>query len=378
MVLFSNFSLFTINYSLFYKTSLAISSYNTPMTTYADSGVNIEEGDKASKKAYEHASSTFASRKGMIGEPVQEENGYAGFLDMEDYYLVQSDDSTGSKIDLAFEVGDLGTLGYDLTAMVADDAVCVGAEPVSISNTLDVPKIDSDEVDALMGGLAKACSEQKIVVPAGEIAEVPGAVSKGVWSATVIGVVEKDKVLKPETIEEGDVILTLKSGVARSNGFSLIRKILTDKFGDDWGNQELTKTMLTPSIVYSKAILGLIGRYKEERKVNIKGIAHITGGGIPSKLGRVLKPSGKGAELTDLFEPHNALKELIELGEVPTEEAYKTWNMGNGMMLVVSPDEVDKATTLLKAEGVDAKKAGLITADQGVHISAYVGDKLKF
>ncbi len=347
------------------------------MTTYEESGVNIEEGDKASKKAYEHASSTFASRKGMIGEPVLEEDGYAGFLDMGDYYLVQSDDSTGSKIDMAFEVGDLTTLGYDLVAMVADDAVCVGAEPVSISNTLDVPKINSDEVDALMGGLAKACAEQKIVVPAGEIAEVPGAVAKGVWSATVIGVVEKDKVLKPETITEGDVILTLQSGVARSNGFSLIRKILTDKFGDDWVSQELTKTLLTPSIIYSKAILSLIGRYKEERKVNVKGVAHITGGGIPSKLGRVLKPSGKGAELTDLFEPHNALKEIIELGEVPTDESYKTWNMGNGMMVVVAEGEADEATKLLEAEGMNVKRAGLVTGDQGILITAYTGDKLK-
>ena len=254
------------------------------MTTYSESGVNIAEGDKASLKAYSHASSTFPSRKGMIGEPVLEKDGYAGFLDMGDYYLVQSDDSTGSKIDLAFEVGDLSTLGFDLTAMVADDAVCTGAEPISISNTLDVPKVDPKQIDELMSGLAKACSEQKIVIPAGEIAEVPGAVSQGVWSATVVGVVEKEKVLKPETIEAGDAIITLKSRVARSNGFSLIRKILKDNFGDNWAGEELSKTMLTPSIIYANAILKLIGRFKEESKINIKGFEHITGGGIPSKL----------------------------------------------------------------------------------------------
>ena len=320
----------------------------------------------------------------MIGEPVQEEDGYAGFLDMGDYYLVQSDDSTGSKIDLAFAVGKLDTLGYDLVAMVADDAVCTGAEPISISNTLDVPKIDPDQIDQLMSGLAKACTEQKIVIPAGEIAEVPGAVERGVWSATVIGVVAKDKVLKPETIEEGDVIISLKSGVARSNGFSLIRKILSDKFGDNWVNEKWKGAitygdiMLTPSVVYSNAILKLIGRYGEDREVNVKGVAHITGGGIPSKLGRVLKKSGKGADLNSIWKPHEAIADLIELGSVPIEEAYKTFNMGNGMMVIVPDEEVDKALEILIGEGLYARRAGVVTAEPKIEFDSFNGEKLEF
>ncbi|MBU0766817.1 phosphoribosylformylglycinamidine cyclo-ligase [Patescibacteria group bacterium] len=348
------------------------------MTRYKDAGVDIEQGDKASASAYSHAVSTFASRKGMIGEPVFEENGFAGFLDMGDYYLVQSDDSTGTKIDLAFSVGKLDTLGYDLVAMVADDAVCTGAEPISISNTLDIPHIDPKVVDQLMGGLAKACSEQKIVIPAGEIAEVPGAVEKGVWSATVIGVVEKSKVLKPETIEAGDVIISLKSAGPRCNGYSLIRKILEGKLDEEWKDGKTWgEVMLTPSIVYSNALLELIGRYGEDRKVNVKGLAHITGGGIPSKLGRTLKKSGLGAELTDLWSPHESLVDLIKLGSVTTEEAYKTWNMGNGMIVIVSEDEADKALEMLNNGNIEAKIAGTVCQKSGIVLKAFDGKELK-
>lgn len=352
------------------------------MTTYKDSGVDIEAGDKASKAAYGHASSTFASRKGMVGEPVHEEDGYAGFLDMGSYYLVMSDDSTGTKIDLADHMHMFGTLGYDLLAMVVDDVVCVGAEVISVSNCLDVPKVDPDMVDSLMSGLAKACTEQKIVVPAGEIAEVPGAVNRGVWSATAVGVVEKDKVIRPETIAAGDTVITLQSGVARSNGFSLIRKILSDRFGDNWHAQEWRdgtswgEVMLTPSIVYHAAILELTGRFEQGRQVNVKGISHITGGGIPSKFRRILKKSGLGAELTDLWEPHDAMKDLMELGSVPVEEAYRTWNMGNGMMLVVSPDDTEKTLSILESAGRHAKVAGTITSDSDISITPFTGDTL--
>jgi len=349
------------------------------MTDYKDAGVDIEQGDKASASAYKHAVSTFASRKGMIGEPVLEEDGFAGFLDMGDYYLVQSDDSTGTKIDLAFSVGKFDSLGYDLVAMVTDDAVCTGAEPISISNTLDVPCIDPTIVDQLMSGLAKACGEQKIVVPAGEIAEVPGAVEKGVWSATVVGIVEKDKVLKPETIEAGDVIISLKSAGPRCNGYSLIRKILEGKLNEEWRNgQTWGEVMLTPSIIYSSKLLELLGRFGEELKVNVKGLAHITGGGIPSKLGRTLKKSGLGAELTDLWAPHDALIDVIKLGEVATDEAYKTWNMGNGMMVIVSKDEADKALEMLNGGNIEAKHAGKIIEESVITLKAFDGEELKF
>lgn len=347
------------------------------MTSYKDAGVDIEAGDNASKMAYAHATSTFLSRKGLIGEPVLEEDGYAGFLDMGDYYLVQSDDSTGTKIDLAYATGIFDTLGYDLLAMVCDDAVCTGAEVISVSNCLDVPHIDPAIIDNLMKGLSKACSEQKIVIPAGEIAEVPGAVSRGVWSATSIGIVGKDAVIDTGRIEAGDAIIALRSGVARSNGFSLIRNVLENQLGKNWYNQEWSggvswgEILLTPSVIYHNAILRLTGRYQEKRTIDVKGVAHITGGGIPSKLRRVLKKSGLGADLHTLWQPHQALTDLIELGSIDTTEAYRTWNMGNGMLVIVKPEEVDASIALVQEEGIQARLAGVVTNNQTIKITAY-------
>ncbi|MCK5019766.1 MAG: phosphoribosylformylglycinamidine cyclo-ligase [Candidatus Peribacteraceae bacterium] len=354
------------------------------MTTYKDSGVDVKKGDMASAAAYAHAASTFESRKGMIGEPVFEEDGYAGFLDMGDYYLIQSTDGTGTKLDLAAEMNSFETLGYDLLAMVADDAICVGAEVISLSNCIDVPSVNPKMIDAMMKGLSKACKEQKIAIPAGEIAEVPGAVNRAVWSASAVGIVAKDKVIKPETIVEGDTIISLKSGVARSNGFSLLRKILSDSYGKDWHTKEWKngttwgEILMTPSIVYQSAVLSLIGRYREERKIDVKGVAHITGGGIPSKLGRVLRKTGLGANLTDLFSPHEAIVDIIKLGNVPEEETYKTWNMGNGMMLVVSPEDANEAISLLKKVEIEAKTAGTIVSDPKIMISINSKERLFF
>ncbi len=352
------------------------------MTTYKDAGVDISAGGSASKAAYAHAAKTFASRKGKIGAPVEEEGGFAGLLDMGEYYLVQNDDGTGSKMELACAMKKYDTIGYDLLAMVADDAICIGAEVVSVSNTMDVPKVDPVMVDAVLAGFSKACQEQKIVIPGGEIAEVPGTVNSPVWNATAIGIVAKDRVIRPETIIEGDTVIALHSGVIRSNGFSLVRKILSDKFGKDWHTQEWKdgttwgEVMLTPSVIYHNAVLTLLGRYGEDRQIEVKGLAHITGGGIPENLTRVLKKSGCGAELTDIWKPHDAVKDLIEIGSVDIEEAYRTWNMGNGMLMVTASEDADKAIEILKSEGIEAKKAGVITKESHVNVAAFDGSSI--
>jgi phosphoribosylformylglycinamidine cyclo-ligase len=351
--------------------------YNVLMTSYKDSGVDITKGDRASSIARDHALKTFAGRKDRIGLPVTKEDSFAGLLDMRDHYLVQTTDSTGTKIDLAFDMNTFDTIGYDLLAMVADDAVCTGAEVFSVSNCLDIPSIDTAVVDRLLAGLSRACQEQHIAMSAGEIAEVPGAVLRGVWSATGIGIVQKENILKPEDICEGDQVIALRSGVARSNGFSLIRKILIEKFGESWCNEEWKdglswgEIMLTPSVIYHHALLKVLGRYEQERVCEIKGLAHITGGGIPSKLGRILKKSQCGVKLTDLWDPHPAISDLIEIGGVPLAEAYNTWNMGNGMLAVVSPSETDTVIAELQKEGLEAKFAGEITKEKGIKLKTY-------
>lgn len=334
------------------------------MATYKEAGVDIEQGDKCSALAYAAAKSTFSGRRGMIGEPVVLEGGFTGAMDMGDFYLVQNDDGVGTKIAIAEALGKFDTMGYDLLAMVADDAACVGAETISISNTIDAKKVDENVIGPLMAGLAKACQEHKVVIPGGEIAELSDALNGNVWNATAIGVVKKDKFIKGDNVKEGDTIIGLRSHMFRSNGFTLVRHILREKFGPDWVHEpygdgktwgEIT---LTPSKIYSSFILDLHGRFDEPAKVELKAVVHITGGGIPGNVKRVVK----GAVLDNLPRPHEPMLKLKEFGHVSDEEVYKTWNMGVGMVLVCN--EFEKVSEIAKKHGVEAQIVGRVEGDK--------------
>lgn len=326
------------------------------MINYKKAGVDIKAGDAASKIAYAFAKSTFASRQGMMGEPIVEDGSFAGLIDMGNFYLVQGDDGVGTKIEIAEKIGKFDTLGYDLLAMVADDAICLGAETISITNTLDTNKADAKVVEELMSGLAGACQQQKVIIPGGEIAEVGKSVNGNVWNATAVGILEKDKVITGKDIQVGDKIIALQEKGFRSNGFSLVRYIIEHKLGKDgylqqspfgrnWG-----EVLLEPSTIYSAALLEILGRFGNERQINIKGIAHITGGGIPGNFNRILKTTGFGASFDNLIKPSEIVKAIQEMGEVAEDEAYRTWNMGNGMMLVVAPADAEKVFEQLSLE----------------------------
>lgn len=346
------------------------------MTTYADSGVDIAAGDEASSTAYSHAMETFKSRAGMIGEPVKLEGGYSGLMDFGDFYLVQNDDGVGSKVEVARNVGKYDTLGYDLLAMVVDDAVCVGAETVSINNTIDTEKVDPAITDELLKGLGKACSEQKVIISGGEIAELPGLVNGFTWNSSAVGIVAKDKVLTNEQVAVGDSVVTLRSGVVRSNGLSLVRKILKDQFGEGWHSAEWKdgttwgEIILTPSVIYANAVLDMLGRYGQEAKAKVHGVSHITGGGMHN-IRRILKRNNLGVKLDNLWAPHPAVIDLMKLGNVSDEEAYKVWNMGNGM-IVITP-EPDTVIEVAKANGIEAQVAGSVISEPEIRFTSQVG-----
>lgn len=342
------------------------------MTTYKDSGVDIEAGDKASRAAYTNAKTTFNSRQDKIGQPYILNDGFAGALDMGDYLLIQNDDGTGSKSDIATAIEKYDTLGYDLCAMVADDAICVGAEVISLSNTFDVPHIDADQIDALTKSLAQACSEQQIVIPGGEIAEVPSSVKQIVWNATAMGVVKKDRFITGQTIQPDQSIIGLYDPMLRSNGFSLARKILSDNFGTDYAqtpydqNQSWGEVLLTPSKIFHRLLLDhVIGGFEEDRPFTVHGVCHITGGGIQGNLCRIL-PNSIGANLSNLHTPPLPLQKLKELGQVSDTEAYHTWHSGTAMMLIVEPHDAEQiCQTLNQADAsVRAKVVGT-TNDTG-------------
>ena len=332
------------------------------MATYEESGVNIELGDKCSSIAYQAAKATFPGRENMIGSPSVDDGGFSGVLDMGEFYLLQNDDGVGSKIKIAEQIGKYETLGYDLIAMVADDAVCMGAETVSITNTLDVDKVNEEKIEALMHGWKNAALEHKIVIPGGEIAELGNMVNGYLWNATAVAVVEKNKLIRGEKIESGDKIIGLRSDGFRSNGFSLVRYILNEKFGENWAsekyNQEQTwgEVTLTPSRIYSSAILDMHGRFKAESKVNLKGVVHVTGGGIYGNLERILK--GRKADLNNLPEPHEVMTKLMEIGNVSKDEAYKTWNMGVGMILI--SNDIEQIKEICKKHSIDMQVIGSI------------------
>jgi len=337
---------------------------------YKKSGVDIAMGDKCSAIAYEAAKKTFASRKGMLGEPVKMDGGFTGALDFGDFYLVENCDGVGSKIAIADAVGKYDTLGYDLLAMVADDAVCVGAETVAITNTIDTNKVTEKVIGPLMEGLRKACMEQKVVVPGGEIGEVPSLVTGNIWNATAVGIVEKNKFITGKDVVVGDKIIGLRSRGFRSNGFSLVRHVLQQKYGKTWHKKAYNKKyswgeiVLTPSLIYSAALMDLLGRYKQKRVCEIKALAHVTGGGIPGNIVRVL--GEHGAYLDNLWSPHDAMLQLQEMGKVSDKEAYEVWNMGTGMIVV--SDEFNKIEKVMDRHGIQARIIGEVTKEKGVRL----------
>ena len=332
------------------------------MATYEEAGVNIDLGDKCSEIAYNAAKGTFPGRKGMIGEPVLDDGGFTGTLDMGDYYLVQNDDGVGTKMAIAEMMGKYDTMGIDLVCMVVDDAICVGAEPITVSNTFDVDKVDDKKIAALMGGLQKAALAHKVVIPGGEIAELGDRVNGYIWNATCVGIVEKDHMITGANVKVGDKIIGLKSKGFRSNGLTLVRHILKTKFGEKWGFEKFDDTRtwgevtLTPSDIFCSAVLEMHGRFKEKPKVELKGVAHITGGGLPGNLPRALKRSGLGAKLTNLIQPPDFMTKLMEIGNVSRDEAYQTWNMGIGMVLI--SNDVEKIAEICQKHGIECQVMG--------------------
>jgi len=344
---------------------------------YASAGVNIQSGDQASKAAYANAKKTFASRQGLMGQPFEQEGGFAGALDMGDFLLIQNDDGTGTKHEIADRLGKYDTLGDDLAAMVVDDAICVGAEVISLTNTLDTPNVDPESIQALTAGLAEACKNQKIVIPGGEIAELSDALNRPVWNATAVGIVKKDKFITGADIQEGDAIIGLAGRVIRSNGATLARKICEKAFGDNWHQEKFDEdqswgeVLLTPSKIYHRVLLDhVLGDFEGTRKFPVKGLAHITGGGVPGNLPRIFPDASLGAELDNLHEPHEALKQLVQLGDVSEDEAYKTWHCGTAMMLIIEPNHAESLCQTLNAADpeLQAQVVGHVTDTGKINI----------
>lgn len=357
-------------------------------TTYQAAGVDIHRGDEASRILYEAARRTWANRAGRFGEVITPFDDFTGLRVIDigglppGTVLSMGFDGVGTKVEIGERLGRHDTVAFDLFAMVCDDAVVRGGEPVVVGTVLDVNALGSttesylEYVRQLAKGYVEAAHEAGVAVINGEVAEL-GVRVHGFgrfnynWSAGVLWFARRERMFTGFEVEPGDALVGLREQGFRSNGLSLVRRILAERFGEHWHHTSfrgtsLGEVVLRPSCIYCRAVIAMLGGIQDEPRAVVHGVSHITGGGIPGKLGRVLKPKRLGAHLDAPFPPADVMLGCQEWGQVPDEEAYRTWNMGQGM-IIVTP-EPDKVIALAGHYAVEARVIGAVTAEPGITI----------
>ena len=335
--------------------------------TYEEAGVSITAGEEAVERIKAKVRSTF--RPEVIGDI----GGFGGLFGFDSAryrqpVLVSSTDGVGTKALVAQAAGRFDTIGVDLVAMCVDDIVCQGAEPLFFLDYIAVGRLDPDHIEQLVEGVAEGCRQAGCALIGGEMAEHPGAMEPGEFDLVgfAVGVAERDQMITGEHIAPGDVLIGLPSPGLRSNGYSLARRILFERAGlslDDpafpGAHHSLADELLKPSVVYAPAIAALT------RAVDVRGIAHITGGGIPGNLNRVLPPKVDAVVDRGSWESPRIFGELQRLGEVSDAEMAKVFNLGIGMIVVVPEAEVYKALDVLRSHDQRATVVGSVTAGHG-------------
>jgi phosphoribosylformylglycinamidine cyclo-ligase len=322
--------------------------------SYAAAGVDIDAGEEAVRRIGPAVRSTFTESVltdvGGFGAPFA--------LDMTRFtqpVLVSSTDGVGTKLLVAEATGRYDTIGIDLVAMVVDDLVCQGAEPLFLLDYLAVGRLDPDVVEQVVGGIAEGCRQARCALIGGEMAEHPGAMEADRIDVAgfAVGVVEKDRLLTGDQARPGDLLIGLPSPGLRSNGYSLARRVLLDVAGLPL--DEVADDLLLPSVIYAPAIVDLLA------EVDVRGVAHVTGGGIPGNLPRAL-PDEVGWWLDrSTWEVPPIFGRIQELGDVSDEEMAKVFNLGIGMIVVVRPEDGGRTVDLLQAAGHAARAIGEVT-----------------
>jgi phosphoribosylformylglycinamidine cyclo-ligase len=335
--------------------------------TYEQAGVSITAGEEAVERIKAKVRSTF--RPEVIGD-IGGFGGLFGF-DSSRYrqpVLVSSTDGVGTKALVAQAAGRFDTIGVDLVAMCVDDIVCQGAEPLFFLDYIAVGRLDPDHIEQLVEGVAEGCRQAGCALIGGEMAEHPGAMEPGEFDLVgfAVGVAERDQMITGEHIAAGDVLIGLPSPGLRSNGYSLARRILFERSGlslDDpafpGAHHTLADELLQPSVVYAPAIAALT------RAVDVRGVAHITGGGIPGNLNRVLPAKVDAVVERSSWESPRIFGELQRLGQVSDAEMAKVFNLGIGMIVVVPEAEAYKALDVLRARDQRATVIGSIAPGHG-------------
>lgn len=363
--------------------------------------VNIELGDDISKMLYEASKLTHENRPGLLVEFHESFSGMRAIpgsmlKDIGNLYINLAFDGVGTKVEVAERLDDHSVVAHDLFAMVCDDAVVRGAEPIAIGSILDVRQLgDPDDpasiehtknaVKQLGIGYVSAARAAGVVVVNGEVAELGDRVGgyDGLpynfnynWGAAVLWVAHKDRILTGHQIQPGDTLIGLAEHGFRSNGITDVRKALLAEYGPQWqdtvvdelGDEPLGRLVQKPSIIYSRFVTELTGGYDldKKQKAKLTGVAHITGGGQPSKLGRMLEPTGLGVTIVNPIDPPEIMKHVQKLRGFSDEQAYRKWHMGVGMVLVTP--EPDAVLEHAQSAGISADVIGGMTTKPGIRI----------
>ena len=330
--------------------------------SYEESGVNLEAGYEVVSRIKPLVASTL--RKGCMGGI----GAFGGMFDLGSLgyrhpVLVSGTDGVGTKLKLAFATGIHDTVGIDAVAMCVNDILAQGAEPLFFLDYVAVGRNEPAVVEAIVAGVAEGCRRAGCALVGGETAEMPGMYPDGEYDIAGFstGAVEKDRLIDSSKVAEGDLLIALPSSGVHSNGFSLVRKIIRDR-GLDLHKvypgldpvKTLGEVLLTPTEIYVKPVLALL------EKVDVHGIAHITGGGFYENIPRIL-PDGLAAFVdVDPGAVPPVFRFLQEQGGIPLEEMYNVFNMGVGMVLALDSEAAPEAMRLLEAEGRKASVLGRV------------------
>ena len=323
--------------------------------SYRDAGVDIDAGDDLVDRIKPLAKKTM--REGVLAGI----GGFGALFEVPKRYkepvLVSGTDGVGTKLRLAFEWNRHDTIGQDLVAMSVNDILVQGAEPLFFLDYFACGKLTVDTAATVVGGIAKGCELSGCALIGGETAEMPGMYPPGEYDLAgfAVGAVEKSKIITGATITPGDVVLAIASSGAHSNGYSLVRKIIERagaKPTDDLGGRPLGDVVMAPTQIYVKPLLKLIN------EMNVKGMAHITGGGLVDNVPRVLPENTQAVLHRDSWQMPELFRWLQMKGGVADAEMVRVFNCGIGMVVIVSADQADTAIQSLKAEGLYAWTVG--------------------
>ena len=335
--------------------------------SYAAAGVDITAGYKAVELMKQHIARTVTS--GVCSDV----GGFGGLFELdlsgiEKPVLVSGTDGVGTKLKIAFLMDKHDTVGIDCVAMCVNDIICCGAKPLFFLDYIAVGKNYPEKIATIVSGIAEGCVQSGCALVGGETAEMPGfyPIDEYDLAGFSVGVVDKKKIVNPDSQKAGDVLIALKSSGVHSNGFSLVRKVFDVNqanlmtYFDELG-MTLGECLLTPTKIYVKSVLKLM------ESVTVKAVSHITGGGFYENIPRSL-PKGLSAKIEKKNVQVLPIFELLaRTGHIPERDMYNTFNMGVGMMVSVAKEDADRAVEILRAAGEDAYILGeLVESEEGV------------